>query len=100
MYYRWKIKNKNYLDFNIPAVKFEPCFLWPAYNKIDVFHDPSCKYIKIGKSRNIVINSRYFIERLWNRCYLKFIYPSSIEKFIYVQIFPFPENGIYAEIKR
>ena len=54
LYYRWKIKKENYLNFSTPSVRFEPHFTWMAYNKIDIFHDPSCKYIKMGKSRNII----------------------------------------------
>ena len=54
LYYRSKIKKKNYLDLNLPTVKFEPKFSWLCYSKIDIFHDPSSKYIRIGNSKNII----------------------------------------------
>ncbi len=54
LYYRSKISKKDYLNLNLPSVKFEPKLSWLAYNKIDIFHDPSARFIKIGKSRNII----------------------------------------------
>ena len=54
LYFRRKIKNKIIYNFNLPLIKLEPHFSWLFYNKIDLFYDPSCKYIRIGKSKNII----------------------------------------------
>ncbi len=54
LYYRKKIKKNQFLNFNVPSLSFEPKLSIFNKNKPDIFHDPSFKYIKIGKSKCLI----------------------------------------------
>jgi len=54
LYYKGGIKKDHYLKVRATSVKFNPHFTWASYNKIDIFHEPSARYIKMGKSKNII----------------------------------------------
>ncbi|MBU1077501.1 MAG: glycosyltransferase family 4 protein [Spirochaetes bacterium] len=53
LFYRNRIKKFQFLHFETPSIRFNPYFFKDKQN-IEIFHDPSSKYIRMGKSRSII----------------------------------------------
>ncbi len=56
MYYRYsKVKKNNIKNFNVPNKFFEPRLgFLNVFDNIDIFHDPSFKYVKIPGAKTVI----------------------------------------------
>ncbi len=54
LYYKYRIKKKDFLPYTISSKYYEPFLNRFSFNKIDIFHDPAVKYTRIGKSKCVV----------------------------------------------
>ncbi|MDD5066411.1 MAG: glycosyltransferase family 1 protein [bacterium] len=54
LYYRYRTDEKKFLQAGFPSRRFEPGLGFLMPDRLDLFHDPAFKYIRIGKSRSIV----------------------------------------------